>query len=172
MERPPHQRFSQRNVALNLLRCFFSCEAANGWNKTLCLLLRILLLVELIRLEMMAERVCALSHKKDMPVWTALITSPHSAAQYINPPVFLSLAHAPAFKVCLHCQRELSIHIILLLLCSDKWGIMYALLHRFPQMFVGLFEASKHDKLVPGEHIVSFYRDYKGSAYHEGHRTV
>lgn len=40
-------------------------------------------------------------------------------------------------------------------------------------MFVGVFQANKHHKLVPVDHTAAVYGDYKGiAAYHEGHVTV
>lgn len=61
----------------------------------------------------------------------------------------------------------------LLHLHTDKCGIMYVHLYKFSQMFVGLFHANEHHKLVPADHIASVCRDYEGiAACHEGHVTV
>lgn len=55
------------DVALNLLICFLSVKKQMGGTKHSCLLLRILLLVELIRLEMRAGCMCAQANPhKDM----------------------------------------------------------------------------------------------------------
>lgn len=56
MARVKRVLISERDAPLNRLLLVF--EAADGWNKALGLLLRILPLVELIRLEMMAVRMC------------------------------------------------------------------------------------------------------------------